>query len=145
MSLTGMDIKKLIPHSGAMSLLSAAQEWDEQRLRCTASSHRDPLNPLRGNSGLSALCGIEYAAQGMALHGALLDNSNAGRQGLLISVKDVRFMVQRLDVILDDLTIDVELMMADDIMFNYQFRVSANGADLIEGKAAALFLEKETS
>ena len=145
MSLTGMDIKKLIPHSGAMSLLSAAQEWDEKRLRCTASSHRDPLNPLRGDAGLSALCGIEYAAQGMALHGALLDNSNAGRQGLLISVKDVRFMVQRLDVILYDLTIDVELMMADDIMFNYQFRVSANGADLIEGKAAALFLEKETS
>lgn len=134
-----MDIEKLIPHSGGMSLLNAVQEWDQQRLRCSASSHRDPHNPLRGEACLSSICGIEYAAQGMALHGALIDKNNAGRQGLLISVKDVRFFAQRLDEIAHDLTIDVELLMSDDTMFNYQFRVSANGDTLIEGKAVALF------
>lgn len=140
-----MDIEKLIPHSGAMSLLNAVQEWDQQRLRCSASSHRDPRNPLRGEAGLSSLCGIEYAAQGMALHGALTDKENSGRQGLLISVKDVRRLAQRLDGIAHDLTIDVELLASDDTMFNYQFRVSANGDTLIEGKAAVLFRGKGVS
>jgi predicted hotdog family 3-hydroxylacyl-ACP dehydratase len=34
-------------------------------------SHLDPANPLRRNGRLAALCGIEYALQAAALHGAL--------------------------------------------------------------------------
>lgn len=144
MSLTAAEIEKLIPHSGAMSLLGAALEWDRQRIRCSASSHRDPLNPLRGEAGLSSIRGLEYAAQGMAVHGALIDENNAAQAGLLISVRDVRLMVQRLDDIPHDLIIDAEILIADDTLFSYQFRISANDMDLITGQAAVMFLRKST-
>ena len=47
-----------------------------------ASSHRAADNPLRAHGRLGAACGIEYAAQAMAVHGALLappDSAAAGR------------------------------------------------------------------
>ena len=63
-------IAKLIPHTGSMCLLDGVLERDTQRIRCVSSSHRDTDNPLRSGDELSALCGIEYAAQVMAVHGA---------------------------------------------------------------------------
>src|SRR6202012_731614 len=55
-----------IPHSGAMCLLDEVQAWDDTRIRCVATSHRDPHNPLRARGRLATICGIEYAAQAMA-------------------------------------------------------------------------------
>ncbi|MDD4881794.1 MAG: 3-hydroxylacyl-ACP dehydratase, partial [Gallionellaceae bacterium] len=52
-----------IPHQGSMCLLERIDAWDSQHIRCTASSHRAPDNPLRGHGRLGAACGIEYAAQ----------------------------------------------------------------------------------
>ena len=49
-------------------------------------------NPLRAHDRLSAACGIEYAAQAMAVHGALcagLDGQQTPRNGLLASVRGV--------------------------------------------------------
>ena len=40
-------------------------------IECTASTHRAPGNPLAANGRLEAVCGVEYASQAMALHGAL--------------------------------------------------------------------------
>ena len=61
-----------LPHQGSMCLLDAATAWDAQHIRCTASSHRHADNPLRAHDRLGTACGIEYAAQAMAAHGALL-------------------------------------------------------------------------
>lgn len=61
-----------IPHQGDMCLLDRVVKWDEQRIQCQAGSHRLGDNPLRSRDRLSAACGIEYAAQAMAVHGALL-------------------------------------------------------------------------
>ena len=144
MPLTASDIEKLIPHSGSMCLLNSVLDWNQQSLRCAASSHRDIQNPLRNEAGLSSIYGIEYAAQSMAIHGALLDKNNAGRQGLLLSVKDINFTIQRLDDIAHDLIIDAEMLIADNAMFSYKFCVSANGVDLVSGKATALFLGIES-
>ncbi|HUU72054.1 MAG TPA: hydroxymyristoyl-ACP dehydratase [Burkholderiales bacterium] len=64
-------IRDLIPHAGAMCLLERVIEYDDASICCEARSHLDVDNPLRHNGRLSTLCGIEYAGQAMALHGAL--------------------------------------------------------------------------
>ena len=64
-------IAALIPHAGAMCLLDSVLDWSDAAIRCRATSHLDPANPLRRDGRLSALCGIEYALQAAALHGAL--------------------------------------------------------------------------
>ena len=60
-----------IPHQGTMCLLDEVVSWDEARIACRASSHRAPDHPLRTHGRLGAACGIESAAQAMAVLGAL--------------------------------------------------------------------------
>ncbi len=67
-----------IPHQGSMCLLDAVLRWDTQHVACSATSHGDPSNPLRQFGRLGAACGIEYAAQAMAVHGALLAQHGRG-------------------------------------------------------------------
>ena len=50
-----------IPHAGTMCVLDSVDAWDTERIRCTATSHRDPDNPLRAHGRLASVCGIEYA------------------------------------------------------------------------------------
>ena len=71
MQLNQKEIEALIPHSGAMSLLNEVLKWDEDHIICLANSHRSKHNPLRNENALSSVCGVEYAAQAMAVHGAL--------------------------------------------------------------------------
>ena len=77
----GAAISTLIPHQGRMCLLDAVLDCSAERITCTATSHTAADHPLRGANGLPAPVGIEYAAQAMALHGAL--NAKPG-VGLII-------------------------------------------------------------
>ena len=92
-----------IPHAGSMCVLDRVEAWDAARIRCSATSHRDPHNPLRARGRLASVCGIEYAAQAMAVHGALLGAQQAQteparpRVGYLASVRGVDAFVDRLD------------------------------------------------
>ena len=128
-----------LPHQGGMCLLDAVTEWDAQRIRCTASSHRAPDNPLRAHDRLGAACGIEYAAQAMAAHGALLAAAdNPPRAGYLASVRGVELHVARLDDIAADLEVEAERLSGDDNTILYGFRVSAAGRELLSGRAAVV-------
>ena len=84
-------IARLVPHAGAMCLLDRALSWDAEGIACEADRHRDPANPLRRDGRLPAICGVEYALQAMALHGALLAPGGAAAQpaGYLSSLRDV--------------------------------------------------------
>ncbi len=64
-------IRKLVPHAGNMCLLERVVACDAASIRCETRSHLDQSNPLRRNGQLASMCAIEYAAQAMALHGAL--------------------------------------------------------------------------
>jgi predicted hotdog family 3-hydroxylacyl-ACP dehydratase len=64
-------IEARIPHQGRMCLLDEVLDWNAQHIRCRTATHRAPDNPLRSHDRLGIACGIEYAAQAMALHGAL--------------------------------------------------------------------------
>jgi predicted hotdog family 3-hydroxylacyl-ACP dehydratase len=131
-------IASRIPHQGTMCLLDGVKSWDAEGIQCVASSHRAPENPLRAHGRLGAACGIEYAAQAMAVHGALLAPADTGapRAGFLVSVRGVQVNVARLDDIAEDLLVQARLIMNSENNMLYQFNVSAAGRLLLEGRAA---------
>ncbi len=123
-----------------MCLLDQVEAWDRQRIQCRADSHRAADNPLRAYGRLGAACGIEYAAQAMAVHGALLappDCSNA-RAGFLVSVRETRLQVLRLDDIAADLLVEATCIARSENNILYQFSVSAAGRLLLDGRAAVV-------
>lgn len=135
-------IAGLIPHSGRMCLLNGVLSWDRDTIRCTANSHRDEDNPLRRGGHLSATCGIEYAAQAMALHGALSAADGAAqRPGLLASVRDLRRHAFALDECHGDLTIEARLLLSEGNRMIYAFSVSCADRTLIEGRSAVVLGE----
>lgn len=129
-----------IPHQGSMCLLDQVEAWDPQRIQCRASSHRAADNPLRADGRLGAACGIEYAAQAMAVHGALLapPDSTRARAGYLVSVRGTKLHVLRLDDIAADLLVEAACITRGENNILYQFNVSAAGRLLLEGRAAVV-------
>jgi predicted hotdog family 3-hydroxylacyl-ACP dehydratase len=128
-----------IPHQGDMCLLDHVEQWDEQHLRCVASSHRAPGNPLRSHGRLAAAAGIEYAAQAMALHGALSAPESARpRAGFLASVRGATLHAARLDDVAGDLTVEVRRFSGDGNNVLYDFSIRAGDAPLLDGRAAVV-------
>lgn len=134
-----------IPHDGAMCLLDRVDAWDALRIRCSATSHRDPHNPLRSQGRLASVCGIEYAAQAMAVHGALLGTQQAEhteptrpRVGYLASVRNVDAFVDRLDTFERPLTVDAERIGGDGRSVLYGFALRCGERLLLSGRAAVM-------
>lgn len=128
-----------IPHQGSMCLLDRVEAWDEESISCRANSHRNADNPLRANGQLGAACGIEYAAQAMAVHGALLSpNENAPRAGYLVSVRGTQLHVPRLDDIAAELEVNASCITRSENNILYEFSISAAGNLLLEGRAAVI-------
>ena len=128
-----------IPHQGDMCLLDAVVDWSETTIFCRAISHTNPANPLRAAGRLGAANGIEYAAQAMAIHGALLAQaSDQPRQGYLTSVRSVQLHVARLDDLTGELNVQAERLSGDSNNILYQFSLSHAGRCLLEGRAAVV-------
>ena len=122
-----------------MCLLDAVREWSGEAITCTASSHTDPANPLRADGRLGAANGIEYAAQAMAIHGALLaGNDGQPRQGYLTSVRGVTLHAARLDDLAGELIVRAERLSGDTNNILYQFSVSHADRCLLAGRAAVV-------
>ena len=133
-------IARHIPHQGRMCLLDCVEAWDEQCIQCRASSHRAADNPLRGHNRLGAACGIEYAAQAMAVHGALLapPDSVGARIGYLVSARGTRLHVPQLDDIAADLLVEATCITRSENNILYQFSISAAGRLLLDGRATVV-------
>jgi predicted hotdog family 3-hydroxylacyl-ACP dehydratase len=132
-------IEQHIPHKGSMCLLDEVRSWDETAIVCKASSHRALTHPLRGTDGLGITAGIEYAAQAMAIHGALLDKDVAeARAGYLTSTRDVTWQVQRLSDVAGDLEIRAERLSANVSNVMYQFSVWGDGRQVLSGRATVI-------
>ena len=95
-------------------------------------------NPLRAHGRLGAACGIEYAAQAMAVHGALaasaplastvassVRGSLGAALGYLASVRDVALHVARLDDLESDLIAVAQRITGDSRTVLYEFSVSS--------------------
>lgn len=132
-------IRELIPHAGSMCLLDAATSWDDAHICCTATSHRDPANPLRGPQGLHSICALEYAAQAMALHGALTAGAQRrSRGGLLASARDVVLHRPHLESCGPELVVRATRLLGEDARVIYGFRVDDDLGTVIEGRAAVV-------
>jgi predicted hotdog family 3-hydroxylacyl-ACP dehydratase len=129
-----------IPHQGSMCLLDHVAHWSEQEILCVATSHNQPDNPLRAHGRLGIATGVEYAAQAMAVHGALLAPADSARPkvGYLVSVRGVKMAVDRLDDVQDALEIKAQCLMASESNMLYEFSLEAAGEVLLQGRAAVM-------
>jgi predicted hotdog family 3-hydroxylacyl-ACP dehydratase len=134
-------IQAHIPHQNGMCLLDEVLSWDTTHAECRSSTHRLPENPLRAHGRLGAACGVEYAAQTMAVHGALVAEATGSLVpiGLLASVRGVQMNVDRLDDVTSDLVTFVERVAGDESTVLYEFSVSADAVVLLRGRAAIAF------
>ncbi len=134
------DILDLIPHAGAMCLLDEVLNWDEGSVRCLSRRYRNPDNPMRRANGvLGTSCGIEIAAQAMAVHGRLsAGNSGAPARGYLVSLRDVTLRAARLDTQEGDLVVDAARLMGDNQGATYNFTLSVQGVELLSGRATVV-------
>ena len=137
-----LDISRLIPHEGAMCLLDSIESWTEDFIVCRATSHRRPDNPLRDNSGLRALCGIEYAAQAIAAHGALLSGpvEASPLSAVLASARDVTTTLSHLDKVLGPLTTRATLVLTHEEGRIYDVMVTGDGRTLLAGRLSVMML-----
>ena len=132
-------IAVVIPHAGNMCLLDGVLESDAQRIRCISSTHRAADNPMRSEDELPALCGIEYAAQAMAVHGAWDARfDKKPRTGYLAALRDVACHTMRLDNLSDDLIIEAEKTMGDETRVIYQFSIHAGTTKVMSGRATVV-------
>lgn len=140
--LDATQIARLIPHHGNMCLLSNVDSFDTQNIQCSASSHRSLDNPLRENMILHAVCGVEYAAQAMAVHGSLLSRkkSSQPRGGRLASVRSVDIFVTRLDTVEENLDVRATILMNDENSMMYEFTLSTPSLILLQGKATVILM-----
>lgn len=139
MLLSHAEIAARIPHQGTMCLLERIEFWDADCLRAVAASHRNPDNPLRSHGRLASSCGIEYAAQAMAMHGALTaKHEERVRMGYLASVRGAILHVGQLDEVEGELSIEIARFSGDGNNVLYDFTVSGDGRVLVEGRAAVV-------
>src|SRR5262249_42006111 len=109
-------------------------------------------NPLRAHGRLGIACGIEYAAQAMAVHGALRAESGSqdaqampmSRAGMLSSVRSLTMHIDRLDGIAGDLDAVATHVSGDNTMVLYEFSVGDSKQALLEGRATIAFASRAT-
>ena len=138
--LNAAEIAARVPHHGAMCLLHALHESSDTHVLCSTTSHHAADNPLRSASGLLACNAIEYAAQAMALHGAMTAAAGAPpRGGRLASVRSVKLHVPRLDNISGLLFVHAERLAGDTGQAMYQFSLRDERQNmLVQGRATVL-------
>jgi predicted hotdog family 3-hydroxylacyl-ACP dehydratase len=135
-----LEIASMIPHAGTMCLLDGVLRWDAESVLCLSRCYGNSDNPMRRRDGvLGASCGIEIAAQAMAVHGRLVAGPAARpSQGYLASVRDVLLHTDRLDEVPGDLMIEAKLLMGDMAGASYLFTLVRNGIELLSGRAVVL-------
>lgn len=132
-------IQRHIPHQGTMCLLEAVKHWNDTEIECCAYSHSALDNPLRNAHGLPISAGIEYAAQAMAVHGALLAPiDQLPDLGYLTSVRNVEWWTPRLDDAGFEITVQATRISGNGVSLLYDFSVLGNERLLLRGRAAVM-------
>lgn len=122
-----------------MVLLDRVESWNDSEILCITASHRDTANPFRSAGRLSVFCGVEYGAQAMALHGALI-SGDQGRPGVLAGLRSVTCHVDWLDDIEEDVAVRAELKIGERTRFLYDFSLRCADSLLVQGQAAVVLL-----
>lgn len=137
--LDAQRIAALLPHHGRLCLLDRVIDWNDDQILCEADTHRASDHPLRWQGQLGSAIGLEYAAQAMALHGALRAAAEQPpRQGMITRVQHFSAHTERLDTLPGALVIEAERLMGDDRVVRYRFNLIHAGESLLHGEASVL-------
>jgi len=130
----------LLPHAGAMCLLDAVESCDRQRIVCTTMQHRNPHNPLAVDGRLGCVQGIEFAAQAMAIHGALVAFPAGVRPavGWLGRIRDCVLHWDRIDTHAGSLRVSATRVAAAGGALMYGFAIDAGHVRVIAGTATVV-------
>lgn len=133
-------IKAHIPHQGSMCLLDRVESWDETKIVCRAASHLSSENPLRYKDRLGIANGVEYAAQALAVHSALLsDDTPTPAAGYLASLRNVSWHTHYLDEVSTNLIVRAERLSVFNLMVLYSFSLhDTEERLLLSGRASVL-------
>ena len=132
-------IRGLVPHHGAMCLLDAVEFWDASRIVCTTMQHRSAANPLQVDGRLSPVNAIEFAAQAMAVHGALHAPRRDGPAfGMLLSVRNCLLHCGRLDQVPGVIHVKAGKVAGSQVMLMYEFGLFTGERCLAEGRASVI-------
>lgn len=138
MPLNADAIARLLPHDGAMVLLDTVRDYDHERIHCTADPHRVD-NPLREAGRLPAWCGIEYAAQAMAVHSGLCAAQSAtAARGFLAVAREIVMTLPTLDSLPGELHIHADKIIADSGRSQYRFRIESGGQVVVQGRVTVM-------
>jgi predicted hotdog family 3-hydroxylacyl-ACP dehydratase len=124
-----------------MCLLDSVVDWNEAAIHCRARTHRDAQHPLRLDGRLGAVHAIEYAAQAMALHGALIggDGAAASRPGYIGAVRAVELHATVIPASAEALDIRAERIDGGERHVVYGFSVSADQQPVASGRISIAF------
>lgn len=141
--LNKTDIRRLLPHDGAMCLLDAVEAWSPAAIRCVSLSHQDKMNPLRRDGRLEGVCGLEYAAQAMAVHiGLTVPNADSiPKVGYIGAVRDCVLHVAFLDRLPGILEINANQVYRQNSCVIYDFSLWMEKRLLLQGRAS-LFVKQ---
>ncbi len=133
-------IDALTPHAGAMRLIARVRSHDAQQIVCEADSHRASDNPLRRDGVLPPIAALEYGAQAMAIHGALLASFAAKpRVGFLVAAHELAWQVERLDTLASPLTIVATRLFGSDNQVAYEFAITTpDQLPVMRGRASVV-------
>lgn len=133
-----LPLDALLPHTGRMRLIDRVVSYDEQKIVCESDSHRVAAHPLAENGILSIVCGLEYGAQAMALHGALMASFTGGgpaRRGYLVAASNLRWFAERLDACVAPLIVEAVSEFRSENQVAYRFEVRADAKTVLTGDA----------
>jgi predicted hotdog family 3-hydroxylacyl-ACP dehydratase len=139
MDVSSRDPATLVPHGGAMCLISRIVSADDRQIVCATSTHRLPDNPLRRAGQLASLHIVEYGAQVMAIHGGLSDPGAARRGGMIAGVRDLNLAVTRLDEIAAEIEIHAQRLIANADGQIYLFNARAGEREIAKGRVSVMF------
>lgn len=144
-ALSKTEIAARIPHSGPMCLLDCVVSWNNETILCEATNHRDADHPLARDGMLDTMAAIEYAAQAMAVHGALIAensastvNDNSPKMGYLASVRDVACAIPFLHELTAPLRIEATRIAGEETRVLYEFSVTSGEQMCAQGRAAVV-------
>ncbi|MEO6203506.1 MAG: 3-hydroxylacyl-ACP dehydratase [Nitrospirales bacterium] len=142
-ALSRVELSRFLPHGESMCLLSSVEYWDEFSIVCESTTHREPHNPLFKNGKLDSICGVEYAAQAIAVHIGLTKFSthSKGPPGFLGGIRNLKVEVGRLDQFPGNLVIRATLLLGQQTSFMYTFSMTSETVLLLAGRASIFITE----
>jgi len=123
-----------------MCLLERVEVWDDDTILCSTHSHKDLNNPLRKGGRLSAIHGLEYGAQAMALHGALLAKREEipFRGAYVAAVHDLRLLAARLDTLPHRLRVEARRLLTVPGGVVYHVIIDSGGRPVVTARVTVM-------